>query len=470
MGGPIKKDRVFFFGGYQHTEADTGFVPTAQSLAHLPDALNLISGERTAENLFQAFRATNPKFTLTDPSQIDPLAVKLFNLRNPETGDFVIGAPAGRPFTGSRRVDATGNPLSLVRQVFPARFEQDQFNLKSDVQISSLNRLSASIFFADYPGFDPFQDPSSLASPFTLEREDQARTLSVTDIHTFGPTVTNEARFGFHLLDNSRLLDPKFDSLTNEAVGVPNPATQFDDSIATRRLGHYVFRGPRFSFGGPNDTYNQRNQQSFSLSDTVSVFRGKHSFRVGGEWKRHRYNTYLPEEQATEFEKFSSFDQLLRGWAQEGDTQYGFTNKSFRMTDLSWFVADDWKLTPKLTLNLGLRWDWFGWPAEEDGRIGNLDFSRLSDTENPLSAFIVPSNVQTTAFDAVNSAVNASYLSDTLHTLSGQDWNNFQPRIGFAYSPLASGRLVIRGGYGIFYDRPSAAFMNTVFSNYPFLR
>jgi len=179
------------------------------------------------------------------------------------------------------------------------------------------------------------------------------------------------------------------------------------------------------------------------------VFRGKHSFRVGGEWKRHRYNTYLPEEQATEFEKFSSFDQLLRGWAQEGDTQYGFTNKSFRMTDLSWFVADDWKLTPKLTLNLGLRWDWFGWPAEEDGRIGNLDFSRLSDTENPLSTFIVPSNVQTTAFDAVNSAVNASYRADTEHTLSGQDWNNLQPRVGFAYSPLASGRLVIRGGYGM---------------------
>ena len=470
VGGPIRKDRVFFFGGYQRTQADTAFVPTGQSLAHLPEALDLIPGERTATNLFSAFRATNPTFTLTDPSQIDPVAVRLFNLRNPETGEYVIGGPAGKPFTGSRRVDGTGNPLMLVRQVFPARFNQDQFTVKSDVQISALNRLSGGFFFANYPGFDPFQDPSSLASPFTLKRNDRARTLSITDIHTFGATVTNEARFGLHFLDNTRLLDPKFDSLTNEAVGVPNPATQFDDSIATRRLGHYVFRGPRFSFGGPNDTYNRRDQKSFSASDTVSIFRGKHSIRVGGEWKRHSYNTYLPEEQATEFEKFASFDQLLRGWAQEADTQYGFTNKSFRMMDASWFIADDWKISQKLTFNLGLRWDWFGWPAENNGRIGNLDFARLTDPENPLAAFIVPGNVQTTPFDVVNSAIATSYKVDTKHTLNGQDLNNFQPRIGFSYSPLKSGRMVLRGGYGMFYDRPSAAFMNTVFSNYPFLR
>ena len=61
-------------------------------------------------------------------------------------------------------------------------------------------------------------------------------------------------------------------------------------------------------------------------------------------------------------------------------------------------------------------------------------------------------------------------LAGNQHTLSGQDRNNFAPRIGFAYSPLDSNRMVVRGGFGFFYDRPSAAFINTVFSNYPFLR
>ena len=86
---------------------------------------------------------------------------------------------------------------------------------------------------------------------------------------------------------------------------------------------------------------------------------------------------YLPEEQATEFEKFENFTQFLSGRATEADTQFGITDKRFRMSDLSLFLADDWKVSRKLTLNLGVRWDWFGWPTELDGRIGNFDFAAL---------------------------------------------------------------------------------------------
>ncbi|MCI0363866.1 MAG: hypothetical protein L0219_08295, partial [Phycisphaerales bacterium] len=89
---------------------------------------------------------------------------------------------------------------------------------------------------------------------------------------------------------------------------------------------------------------------------------------------------------------------------------------------------------------------------------------------NPVNAFVVPGNVESSGFPAIDGAIAATGKTDTHHTLRGQDLNNFQPRLGFAYSPFASNRLVIRGGYGVFFDRPSAAFMNTVFSNYPFLR
>lgn len=469
LGGPVKRDKIFFFGAYEYTTAETGFVPTAQSLSHLPEALTLISGERTAANLFETFRQTNPRFSLTSPAEIDPIAVRLFNLKNPMTGDFVIPSPQGRAVVGSG-TDGAGNPLTLVRNVFPAEFRQHQFTSKLDYQLSDLNRLSGAFFFSNFPGFDPFPDPSSLTSPFTLERDDRARTFSLSDIHVFGATVTNEARFGLFSLNNTRQLDESFRSLTNESLGVPNPATFFDERPATLRMGHYVFRGPRISFGGPNDSYNLRDQLSLSFSDTLSFFRGNHSLRLGGELKRHRYDTNLPEEQQTEFEKFASFDQLLRGVAQEADTQFGITGKSFRMTDVGGFIADDWKITRQFTLNLGMRWDWFGWPVERDGRIGNVDFARLSDPTNPVAAFLVPSNVKSTGYAAIDGAVAASLRADNQHTLSGQDLNNFQPRVGFAYAPFESGRFVLRGGYGIFFDRPSAGFMNTVFSNYPFLR
>lgn len=469
LGGPVRKDRVYFFGGYQRTNATTAYVPTAQSLSHLPDALNLIQGERTAEKLFQVFKAVNPAFGLASAAEIDPIALKLFNLKNPSTGDYIIPAPQGKAALGSAK-DAAGNPLTLVRNVFPAEFQQDQFTTRLDVQLSALNRLSGTFFFSNFPGYDPYPDPSSLTSPFTLKRADRARTLSVSDIHTFGASLTNEARFGAFFLNNTRQLDDAYGRITNASVGLDNPALLFDKRPATERLGHFVFRGPRISFGGPNDSYNTRDQASYTASNTLAWFRGPHSVRFGAEFKRHRYNSDLPEEQAVEFEKFASFDQLLRGFAQEADTQFGFTRKSFRMTDLSWFVADDWRVTPSLTLNLGVRWDWFGWPVEKDGWIGNLDLARITNTENPVNAFLVPSNVRNAGFKTIDTAIAASVKTNNKHTLNGQDLNNFQPRFGFAYSPLASGRLVFRGGYGIFFDRPSAAFMNTVFSNYPFLR
>jgi len=474
FGGPLVRDKTFFFGGYQRTEASTAFVPTAQSITVLPAALRLINGPRTADNIVSAFSALNPAFNLT-PAQISPVSLNLLNLRNPVTGDFLIPAPRADAEPVDPDVTAGshvgGNPLVRQRNVFPADFQQDQFTIKTDHQFSAANRLSGTFLFANFPGFDPFPDPSSLASPVTLQRNDRNRTLAISDVHTFSSTLVNDARFGFFYLNNTRKQEDSFLALTNEGIGVPNPANFYDSSTAATRLGHYVFRNQlsNLSFGGPNDSFNLREQKSLSFADTLSWVKESHVIRIGGEFKNHRFATNLPEEQATEFEKWDNFTQFLRGLATEADTQFGITDKRFRMTDLSWFIADDWKVSRSLTLNLGLRWDWFGWPWEENGRIGNFDFEAMQNTESPVSGFIVPNNVQNTGFNAIDTTIAATARANNKHTLNGQDLNNFAPRFGFAYSPFGS-RLVLRGGYGIFYDRPSAAFINTVFSNYPFLR
>jgi len=476
LGGPVIKDKTFFFGGYQRTQASTAFVPTAQSIPILPEALRLISGQRTAANIVSAFRTLNPAFPLTE-AQISPIALNLLNIKNPVTNDFLIPAPGpnavrvngsdptANGFTG-------GNPFVRQRNVSPAEFQQDQFTAKIDQQFGVKNRLSGTFFFANFPGFDPFPDPSSLVSPVTLVRNDRNRTLAINDSHTFSPTLINEARFGLFFLNNTRRQDDPFLAITNDSIGVPNPANFYDQSNATTRLGHYVGRNflQNISWGGPNDSFNLRDQKTYSFADNVSWIRGAHNVRVGGEYKRHFFNTNLPEEQATEFEKFDNFTQFLAGFGTEGDTQFGVTDKRFRMQDLSWYLADDWKVNRKLTLNLGVRWDWFGWPTERDGRIGNVDFEAINNTENPANAFIVPGNVQNTGYAAIDQSIATSIKAGNNHTLRGQDLNNIAPRFGFAFSPFESSRLVLRGGYGIFFDRPSAAFINTVFSNYPFLR
>ncbi|HET9217227.1 MAG TPA: carboxypeptidase-like regulatory domain-containing protein [Terriglobia bacterium] len=488
LGGPILKDRMFFFGGYQRTQAITGFVPTATSVSVLPEALGLINGARTKQAIWDAFSSSNPNFAAsvpraecnspTDRGCISDAALNLLNLRNPVTEDYFIPAP--RPGGTFQGVDANvtgsngGNRFIRQRNVEPSRFTQDQVTGKIDTRLSDMNTLSGTFFFARFPGYDSFPDPASLVSPVTLKRDDLNRTIGISDTHIFGSNITNEARFGYFFLKNTRVLDDPFLGITNEMVGVPNPAVAFDQGPGTMRLGHYVGRPgttmERFSFGGPNDSFNRREQTTYSFSDTMSYIHGRHVFRFGGEFKTHRFNSALPEEQATEFEKFDNFTQLLRGVATEGDTQFGITEKRFRMNDLSWFITDDFKLNPHLTLQLGVRWEWFGWPEEKDGFIGNFDPSLVTNSDNPLAGFIVPSNVTNTGFNAIDTAIAASARTSTKHTLNGQDLNNFAPRFGFAWTPGSTNRVVVRGGYGIFFDRPSAAFINTIFSNYPFLR
>ncbi|MGI9068065.1 MAG: carboxypeptidase regulatory-like domain-containing protein [Pyrinomonadaceae bacterium] len=488
IGGPIIKDRFFFFGGFQHTSADTGFVPTASSITVLPAALALIPGERTKENVLAAFSLLNPSILAsipkaqcaspTDRACISDVAIKLLNLKNPATGDFFIPAPrAGGSLIGNDTNVAGnngGNPYIRQRNVFPAQFKQDQFTIKLDGRLSKKNTINGTLFYANFPGFDPFPDPGSLASPVTVKRSDRNRTVAISDQHVFGPRFINEVRFGFFSLNNTRVLDDPFLAITNESVGIPNPATAFDTGPGTLRLGHYVGRPgtilERFSFGGPNDTFNRREQTTYSLSDHMTFVSGDHTFRFGVEAKRHNFNTALPEEQATEFEKYDNFTQLLRGVATEADTQFGVTEKQFRFRDLGFYAADDWKVNRKLTLNIGLRWEWFGWPEEKNGYIGNFDPKLVTDPDNPISGFLVPANAALTGFSAVDTAIQATTRAATKSTLNSQDLNNFAPRIGFAFTPFNSNRLVLRGGYGIFFDRPSAAFINTVFSNYPHLR
>jgi hypothetical protein len=473
LGGPLSRDRLFFFGSFQHTDAETGYVPTASSRALLPAALGLIDGPRTAENIVAAFRQLNPNFAL-QPQNISPLALALLNAQNPRTGGLLIPAPTGatigrEPVVGvGAFATAGGDPVAELRQIVPAEFTQLQGSGRVDAKLSHANRLQVSYFASDFPSLDPFPDPTTLASPFPLRKSNRGQVVSIGDTHVFGGSFLNEARVGFFRLRNTRRLDDDIGGVTSDQFGIINPALLFDDSAATRRLGHFVNRGITWSFGAPNDAFNRREQQTFHFSDAVSVTRGNHSIRAGGDFKLHNVKTNLPEEQGTEFEKIEHFQQFLLGFTSEADTQFGFTDKNFLMQDASWFVTDDWRVGNRLSLSLGVRWDWFGWPYEKNGYFGNFDPAMVTDPANPINAIIVPSNIQTTEFPAVNAGIGAVTKVDSKHTLNGQDLNNFAPRLGFAYT--ASDRHVFRGGYGLFYDRPSAAFMNTVFSNYPILR
>ncbi|HKX33024.1 MAG TPA: carboxypeptidase regulatory-like domain-containing protein, partial [Blastocatellia bacterium] len=413
LGGPIVKDRLFFFGGYQKTDASTGYVPSAQSLVILPEYLGYIEGARTPQTLLSAInRSYNLNlgrsiFTMC-PNPIDGVncvdpnsaGTRLLMTRNPVTGDYLVPTPRGNaeplfgncaifplpPYNtnpninwGATRFErcrledqgttagSTGAlPLVRQRNVVPADFKQDQFTTRIDYNLfqgnTGSNTLAGTFFFANFPSYNPFPN-STLASPTTLVKNDRNRTLAVTDTHVFSRNLINEVRFGYFWLDNSRQLDERFlvPELTNAGLGISNPATYFEPGPQTQRCANFAFRNnlQDLSICPPNDIYNQRRQKTFTLADNVTSARGAHTLRFGAEMKRNYFDTNLPEEQGVQFERAYAFNQLVTGKATEADTQFGITDKKFRFNDFSYYFSDEWRVNRKLTLNLGLRWDWF---------------------------------------------------------------------------------------------------------------
>jgi hypothetical protein len=530
VGGPIISNKLFFFGGYQKTEANTAYVPTAQSYVVLPAGLAL-AADRTPEGLRKGFASNiisqssrlfvNPNCiaksrlggrltnNALDKFCIDPFGpgYKLFSTKNPITGDYLIPTlkpgrydllyldpentrfikdPTTLGFSSNRvvpRIDFTraetiagGHNLARFRNVFPADFAQDQFTTRLDYNLfqngTSSNTLYGTLFFADFPTIEPFIE-DTMVSPFPLNKNDRNRTLAIADQHVFNGALVNEARFGYFYLNNSRELDERVltPELTNTGLGIRNPATIFNSGPVTERCARVSGQGnlQDFQVCAPTSVYNKRRQTTLTFADNVTYTYGNHVIRFGVEHKRNYFDTNLPEEQSGDFERLKNFNELLLGYIQEADTSFGITDKEFRFNDLSFYINNDWKIG-RLTLNLGLRWDWFGWPEEKNGRLANFDPSLVTNTEDPRSGFLLASNAKNTGIHPIDASLPMINRANTKHTLNSQDLNNFAPRVGFALKPFNSNKTTIRGGYGIFYDRPSASFMNTIYKNYPFFK
>jgi carboxypeptidase family protein len=437
FGGPIRKDRLFFFVSYQGTREQNGASPNSlsSSIFIAPG----LTDDRSQQTLLNTFRPRLPNGTLA--TAINPVTLALLNGKSPD-GQFVIPTPQadGR---------YSGSGISTYRE--------NQFNTNIDYRISRRNWLAAKFFFSNAPQFLALPNGGANVPGFGADQSQNNRVVAFQDTHSFSSRTVNELRIGYSFIRGDMFgRNPIRDS----DIGIKRANSPVYPGLGLIRIGAAGTNSIAIGNSGANvDT--QSAQSSTTLADVVAVNHGDHSFRVGGKllFYQDRITTNNNRRGQVIFQTFNNF---LLGQANNSTYGDGLAARTIRTSDYSFFFQDDWRLTSKLNLNLGLRYELDLPPYEISGALSTFDPAlykpgmEVDAAGNPIGppigGFVQPGNV-----------ISQYDLPDVPNVgkrmLTSADPNNFAPRVGFAFSPLASGKLVVRGGYGVFYSRSSLIYL-----------
>jgi len=436
VGGAVKRDKTFFFLSYQGTRQVNGYSGST-SLALPPIPL-----DRSAASIGRAFAGAKPVHgTVTiaaDGSNINPVALALLNLKNPN-GSYLIPSPQ----IGGSGVNYTNSQ--------PARFTEDQGVANLDQQLTTSNHLTFKLMLGTDPTYKPFGSANIPGFGSTQDFKEELYTLA--DTHIFSPSLVNDARFGV-----SRTIGTVVpqDRIPLSSIGMQRfNSSEYNDIPLITVTG-------AFALGYDVNGDQSVHPTAYTWRDTLSWVRGRHQIRGGVEARRYDDNYYSRNRYRGSLSIQSMADFLL-GMAgapvsqggngstssniNTADVASGIPDGADRITDLAFFLQDDWKVNSRLTLNLGVRWEYLGWPVDAFGRRGNFDYRLYQPPPDGgfTSAGFVQSNTAAHPLPGLPS-VNPSLIDH-------QPDRNFAPRFGFAGK--LTNRLVLRGGYGIFYDQLS---------------
>jgi len=446
LGGPVRKDEAFYFVSYQGTRSTNG--ATDQSIYKSvlivapPPGTDGLTDDRSEAALMRTFGVAS----------IDPISLQLLNAKLPD-GKFLIPTPQA---DGT----ATGTALST--------YHEEQFNTNFDYQPGPHDSLTAKFFFADAPEFDALGAfatggaafGATILPGFGLNLENDNRLLSVSYSHTLSAATLNTAKFGLNFLRNRAI--PQ-ESLLDSRVGIQRPTAGNFPGLPNIVLGREEGGA---AIGSEWITLNGAATYSLSLGDTLTLQRGRHSLRLGGEFRHYWWDVHANVNTYGEID-FPTFNDFLIGNSDFSSIGVGLSHRHFLTSDYNLFVQDDWKLTHRLTLNLGLRYELNLPPYETHGLIGGFDPARYRPRIAPDGSVDGP------PLGGIVMAGNSSYdLPDVAkvgkRVVNSVSPRNFGPRVGLVWSPLGSDRLVVRGGYGIFFSEPSFFYLAWDYFSPPF--
>jgi hypothetical protein len=344
----------------------------------------------------------------------------------------------------------------------------DQFDVKVDHSLSSKNHAFARYSFERTERFLPASLPHGDAG-FTFGAGTglvRAQSLAINDTHTFTPHLLNEFRFGFSRFAIKVISIDAGQNLGSKA-GIPG--TNISDTASA---------GPQIQF--PNNEIrnlgHNGNQplltflDTFQYYDNVTLIHGRHTIKTGANYTRRRRNVFNIDSIVGQFQFTSNLTSncagiasgcstnsatgfpiasMLLGYPSAENRQYFRGLIGERRPEFGSYVQDDFRVSPRLTINLGLRYDLFVPFVEVHDRQSNFDTG--------TGKFVIASE------DAV---MNGIHVGRGLQLTPTKD---FMPRVGFAYDLQGNGKLVLRGGYGMFYNNPMTGTSSQKSSNPPFL-
>ncbi|MBV9038769.1 MAG: hypothetical protein JO182_30065, partial [Acidobacteriaceae bacterium] len=257
--------------------------------------------------------------------------------------------------------------------------------------------------------------------------------LTLNDTQTISPTLVNEARAGFNRI---HIVFAAENTLNAAAFGINSGV---DAPIGLPQIAIPNVANAILAFGGINGFPQGRGDDTIIASDTLSWVHGKHTTRLGGEYRQAIADSFAYTPGTFNFPTIAAFlaDQANSFTANS-------SNRSNRVyiSSVGGFVQDSYKVLPNLTLTLGLRYDWNGTPTEAENRF--VVFDPVAD-----------SLVHVGGSGGLSYAYNQSAL-------------NFEPRVGFAWDLRGDGKSVIRSAYAIFVDQPIAGLVTGLVSNPPY--
>jgi outer membrane receptor protein involved in Fe transport len=452
FGGPIKKDNTFFFLSYQGVRTREGET-SAQ--------INVLSPAERTGNFGELCATYDASGTCTDPNgtqlnnPYSSTPIPFNDLSAPGQGGAGPGGNLVNPviqnyinkYLPLPNIAGTNNFLASPTQSIDA----DQGIVHIDHTFNPHDNLSFVYLIEDDRELFPLPGSYSVPGGAANSTDFRAQIGTLTWTHTFSTTLVNEFRFGANRRSTGLAIPSDTTSPADLGFTNLNP----DDPAG---VAPPLMFTANFNIGPSPQGPTHENNNTFQWADNLTWTKGKHEFKFGTDLTRLQLNFHYDYYNNGGFDFDGGYEDSFTGdsnadfvggfwdnYYQNSQAEYGIRTGSIGL-----YAQDTWKILPRLTLNYGLRWDYY---------------IPQYDVHNEILGYF-PGQQSTVFPDAPEGILYPHDPGTPNRALVYPDYKNFAPRFGFAWDMFGTGKIVMRGGFGMFYDIEDGA-LNLQFGGLP---